>query len=100
MTVTIGNRQLPPGPGTSPSVHPAAPSIAVQLAFSSIALGTTRSAAAARKVLAEIDQDDIRIRAEQILGELQQETPADEPTARTFTEPDLPGCEPPDERRR
>jgi hypothetical protein len=39
----------------------------------SIALGTTQLATAARKVLAEVDQDDIRIRAGEILGKLLEE---------------------------
>ena len=70
MTVTIGNRQLA---ARARDIAERAPRGTLERRAAgvlSIALGTTRSAGAARKVLAEVDQDDIRIRAEQILDEL------------------------------
>jgi hypothetical protein len=77
VTVIIGNRQLA---ARARDIAERAPRGTLERRAAgclAVALGTTQSATAARKVLAGIGQDDIRIRADQLLGELQQEVPAD-----------------------
>jgi hypothetical protein len=70
VTVTIGNRQLAARARDLAERAPRGTLERRGAGVLSIALGTTLSATAARKVLAEVDQDDIRARAEEILAEL------------------------------
>lgn len=73
MTVITGNRQLAARARDIAGRAPRGSLERKAAGVLAVALGTTRSATAARKVLGEVDQDDIRNRAGALLGELLEE---------------------------